>query len=264
MGAHVNLIPINPVDGSPYSAADAANVRRFQNTLLSLGVNATVRRRLGTEISAACGQLRREANKEGTPANGDCPPELTLATNARKTRTYRAQARTDGKAWLAVCDGMGTARGRRLASSLAVASLEQTLCAGLPGVQTDKQARALLEQAVRSAQTKPCMKKRWPRLRPAAWAPRWCAACAAAHAAIYAWAIPHLPVSRAFHLPAHKRPFHRAGAGGKGSITAEGSGVPPAQRTSLPAPWAWARRWRWISAKSCFPQATSWCCARTG
>ena len=70
MGAHVNLIPINPVDGPPYSAADAANVRRFQNTLLSLGVNATVRRRLGTEISAACGQLRREANKEGTPANG--------------------------------------------------------------------------------------------------------------------------------------------------------------------------------------------------
>lgn len=70
MGAHMNLIPINPVDGSPYSAADAANVRRFQNTLLSLGVNATVRRRLGTEISAACGQLRREANKEGTPANG--------------------------------------------------------------------------------------------------------------------------------------------------------------------------------------------------
>ncbi|MFR9216582.1 MAG: 23S rRNA (adenine(2503)-C(2))-methyltransferase RlmN [Ruthenibacterium sp.] len=70
MGAHVNLIPINPVDGSPYSAADAANVRRFQSTLLSLGVNATVRRRLGTEISAACGQLRREVNKEGTPANG--------------------------------------------------------------------------------------------------------------------------------------------------------------------------------------------------
>ena len=70
MSAHVNLIPSNPVDGSPYSAADAANVRRFQNTLLSLGVNATVRRRLGTEISAACGQLRREANKEGTPANG--------------------------------------------------------------------------------------------------------------------------------------------------------------------------------------------------
>ena len=60
MGAHVNLIPINPVDGSPYSATDAANVHRFQQKLESLGVNATVRRRLGSEISAACGQLRRD------------------------------------------------------------------------------------------------------------------------------------------------------------------------------------------------------------
>lgn len=61
MGAHVNLIPINPVDGSPYTASDAANVRRFQTLLTDLGVNATVRRRLGADISAACGQLRREA-----------------------------------------------------------------------------------------------------------------------------------------------------------------------------------------------------------
>ena len=60
MGAHVNLIPINPVDGSPYSATDAANVRRFQHKLETFGVNATVRRRLGSEISAACGQLRRD------------------------------------------------------------------------------------------------------------------------------------------------------------------------------------------------------------
>ena len=60
MGSHVNLIPINPVDGSPYSATDAENVRRFQAKLTALGVNATIRRRLGSEISAACGQLRRE------------------------------------------------------------------------------------------------------------------------------------------------------------------------------------------------------------
>jgi len=60
MGAHVNLIPINPVDGSPYSATDEVNVQRFKQLLENLGVNATVRRRLGTDISAACGQLRRE------------------------------------------------------------------------------------------------------------------------------------------------------------------------------------------------------------
>lgn len=66
MGAHVNLIPINPVDGSPYSATDAANVKRFQTLLTELGVNATVRRRLGTDISAACGQLRREDAQAAT------------------------------------------------------------------------------------------------------------------------------------------------------------------------------------------------------
>lgn len=60
MGAHVNQIPINPVDGSPYSATDARNVQRFRQMLEDLGVNATVRRRLGADISAACGQLRRE------------------------------------------------------------------------------------------------------------------------------------------------------------------------------------------------------------
>ncbi len=64
MGAHVNLIPINPVDGSPYSATDANNVKRFKERLESLGVNATIRRRLGSEISAACGQLRREEMQE--------------------------------------------------------------------------------------------------------------------------------------------------------------------------------------------------------
>ncbi len=82
MGAHVNLIPINPVDGSPYSATDDANVHRFQQKLESLGVNATVRRRLGgTDISRRCGQLRREdAQQEkiaenwrkGTNLNEDC------------------------------------------------------------------------------------------------------------------------------------------------------------------------------------------------
>lgn len=66
MGAHVNLIPINPVDGSPYSATDEASVRRFQHELERLGVNATVRRRLGTDISAACGQLRREDAQAAT------------------------------------------------------------------------------------------------------------------------------------------------------------------------------------------------------
>lgn len=57
---HVNLIPVNPVDGSPFSQSDAKIIREFQQKLAQLNVNATIRRRLGQDISAACGQLRNE------------------------------------------------------------------------------------------------------------------------------------------------------------------------------------------------------------
>lgn len=67
MGAHVNLIPINPVDGSPYGTSDEKNIQGFRKRLEDLSVNATVRRRLGVDIDAACGQLRlREAAGEET------------------------------------------------------------------------------------------------------------------------------------------------------------------------------------------------------
>ncbi len=60
MISHVNLIPLNPVDGSPYTQSDDRAIRAFQKKLTDLHVNATVRRRLGQDISAACGQLRNE------------------------------------------------------------------------------------------------------------------------------------------------------------------------------------------------------------
>ncbi len=66
MDAHINLIPINPVDGSPYSASDDKNIKRFKSLLEKLNINVTLRRRQGTDISAACGQLRREQKNYDT------------------------------------------------------------------------------------------------------------------------------------------------------------------------------------------------------
>jgi 23S rRNA (adenine2503-C2)-methyltransferase len=57
LGAHVNLIPLNPTPGFPTRGTPAAGVRRFRDDLLAHGVNATVRRNRGTDIAAACGQL---------------------------------------------------------------------------------------------------------------------------------------------------------------------------------------------------------------
>ena len=52
-----NLIPFNPVPGSPYRRPSAANIRRFAETLLAAGVVATTRKTRGDDIDAACGQL---------------------------------------------------------------------------------------------------------------------------------------------------------------------------------------------------------------
>jgi 23S rRNA (adenine2503-C2)-methyltransferase len=56
--AHVNLIPLNPTPGYPVRGSSPRRVREFRDELRVGGVNATVRRTRGTEIDAACGQLR--------------------------------------------------------------------------------------------------------------------------------------------------------------------------------------------------------------
>lgn len=60
---HVNLIPVNEVKERDFSRSDKAAVDNFARFLNSKGVNATVRRRLGSDINASCGQLRRESQR---------------------------------------------------------------------------------------------------------------------------------------------------------------------------------------------------------
>lgn len=59
---HVNLIPLNEVKETRLETSK--NVNAFKNKLVSLGINATVRRRLGSDINASCGQLRRQEKKD--------------------------------------------------------------------------------------------------------------------------------------------------------------------------------------------------------
>ncbi|MBX9584653.1 MAG: 23S rRNA (adenine(2503)-C(2))-methyltransferase RlmN [Gemmataceae bacterium] len=62
--AHVNLIPWNEVDGLPYRRPHDDDLRRFTDTLRRAGVGVKVRKRKGSEIDAACGQLRRKVEQE--------------------------------------------------------------------------------------------------------------------------------------------------------------------------------------------------------
>ena len=57
---HVNLIPVNKVEERDFHKGSAQDIRAFCDMLISLGINATVRRELGSDISASCGQLRKK------------------------------------------------------------------------------------------------------------------------------------------------------------------------------------------------------------
>ena len=60
MLCHVNIIPLNPVTEAALEGADRAAARDFARTLENAGIPATVRRELGRDIDAACGQLRKK------------------------------------------------------------------------------------------------------------------------------------------------------------------------------------------------------------
>lgn len=57
---HVNLIPVNKVEERDFHKGSTQDIRAFCDMLISLGINATVRRELGSDISASCGQLRKK------------------------------------------------------------------------------------------------------------------------------------------------------------------------------------------------------------
>lgn len=63
MLCHVNLIPINEVEESPFKPSSPERVKRFAQILEKNGITATVRRKLGSDIDASCGQLRLKQNK---------------------------------------------------------------------------------------------------------------------------------------------------------------------------------------------------------
>lgn len=64
MLCHVNLIPINKIENGAYSKSSNENIMKFRDYLNDHGIVATIRRELGSDIDAACGQLRRKNLKE--------------------------------------------------------------------------------------------------------------------------------------------------------------------------------------------------------
>lgn len=66
MLCHVNLIPLNPVEGSPLAACDSSVMGRWVRALEKAGIASTIRRSKGSDIAGACGQLRNLFLEEGS------------------------------------------------------------------------------------------------------------------------------------------------------------------------------------------------------
>ena len=66
LAAHVNLIPLNHVDERSFRPSAPESIRRFADILTANGINVTVRRRLGSDVDASCGQLRRKTVRGST------------------------------------------------------------------------------------------------------------------------------------------------------------------------------------------------------
>jgi len=95
LGAHVNLIPLNPTPGYPVQGSPPARVAAFEERLGALGVNATVRRTRGREIAAACGQLAAAARPERSApvrrgAGGRPPGETSVVVGPSRGGPVRA------------------------------------------------------------------------------------------------------------------------------------------------------------------------------
>ena len=64
LNCHVNLIPVNSVEGTGYTKSEIKRQQSFVDILTANGTAATVRRTLGSDINASCGQLKRNQSRK--------------------------------------------------------------------------------------------------------------------------------------------------------------------------------------------------------
>ena len=75
LGALVNVLPLHPGGAAGLTPVNPANTKRFAHWLRARGVNVTIRRSRGLDISAACGQLRTETDSAASR------PKITVTSN---------------------------------------------------------------------------------------------------------------------------------------------------------------------------------------
>ena len=70
MNCHINLMSVNPIEERDYRQTEADAVLKFKNMLEKYGRNVTIRREMGRDIQAACGQLRKKYMEQSVKREG--------------------------------------------------------------------------------------------------------------------------------------------------------------------------------------------------
>ncbi len=65
LNCHINLIPLNPIEEYSKKRPSISNIEKFQLRLNNSGINTTIRREMGSDVNASCGQLRRRYTNDG-------------------------------------------------------------------------------------------------------------------------------------------------------------------------------------------------------
>lgn len=113
--AHVNLIPLNHVEERAFRPSTPEHLKAFIRILERAGVNVTVRRKLGSDVDASCGQLRKRspitAPEGREPMNCFAQSDRGSVRKENQDRAACAHIRRKGCTVAVVCDGMGGAAG---------------------------------------------------------------------------------------------------------------------------------------------------------
>jgi len=145
-----HLIPVNSVQGSPFRKSSPETTLQFVRTLTAEGVTATVRRTLGADIDASCGQLRRRYEEEAANVKVFSQSDVGLIRKSNED-ACRCGILSSHAAWAVVCDGMGGVNGGNVASNIAVQKISETILSGYRVDMGGDATRELIASAINQA-----------------------------------------------------------------------------------------------------------------
>ena len=126
MACHVNLIPVNLINDVTYLKSENKRQEKFKLFLQNHGINVTIRKTLGFDINASCGQLKANLYKGGTVLKYYGKSDIGQLRDTNQD-AFSYSYLDDGSIWAIVCDGMGGSNGGDFASENAVAIISKRI-----------------------------------------------------------------------------------------------------------------------------------------